>query len=76
MRNANLLLCLLMQLHFIFFLNDFFRLPMRYQKAYIVHLGMSSLHSPQIGRGCFAVGMAESRKSKGGHVAADVIQFR
>ena len=76
MRNANLLLCLLMQLLFIFFLNDFFRLPMRYQKAYIVHLGMSSLHSPQVGRGCFAEGMAESGKSKDGHVATGVVEFQ
>ena len=76
MRNANLLLCLLMQLLFIFFLNDFLRLPMRYQKAYIVHLGMSSLHSPQAGRSCFAEGMAERGKSKGRHVAAGVVQFQ
>lgn len=57
-----------MQLMFIFLLNYFVRLPVRYYKAYIVHLGMPSLHSPQVGGGC--EGMAESGKSWGGHVAA------
>lgn len=70
MTNANLLLRLLMQFLFIFLLNYPFRLAVRHQKAYIMHLGMPSLYSPQVGRGYFSRGMAENGKSEGGHVAA------
>lgn len=67
--DANLLLCLLVQLFFVFLHNYLVRLPVRYQKTYIMHLGMPSLYSPQIGRGYFSKGMAEGEKSEGGHVA-------
>lgn len=43
---------------------------MCYQKADIMHLGMPSLHSPQVGLALFSKGMAESGQAEGGHVAA------
>ena len=42
---------------------------MGHKKAYIVHLGMSSLYAPGVGQACVSESMAESRKPECGHAA-------
>ena len=59
-----------MQLVLVFLLDDLVWLAMGNQKAYVVHLGMSCLHSFQMGRAFVSKGMTKRGKSEGRHVAA------